>query len=294
MKSFLSLACLLLSFQVLAGLKVKIVDIMEGDEFLLLASNGLVYELTSDDQEVLDFAHYAKENNLEVEIVKPLLNLDSVFDTRESVRTLKLDYTPDAQVAPKNLNKNLLNIPTPLDNYEVSDVSESQADRLFSSMRDDTRRKSQCYNRAHVWTYEMSQNFVNGSKLNLGKTWIFFTRKYISDYKYKWWFHVAPDIKVDNVHTVLDRKFLRGPINLRGWTDFFMQNKAECKVVEYYDEYSNNQEVESCYIIKSSMYYWQPYQIEGLEDGDAEPKSWFNEQMEIAGKNAVGRRWDRE
>jgi hypothetical protein len=291
MKSFLSLTCLLLSFQALAGLKVKIVDIIEEEEFLLLANNGLVYELTTDDREVLDFAHYAKENDLEVEIVQSLLNLDSVFDNRESVRTLKLDYTPDAQVAPKNINKSILNVPTPLDNYEVSNVSESQADSLFSTMRRDTRRKSQCYNRAHIWSYELSQKSVNGSKLNLGKTWIFFTRKYIQEYKYKWWFHVAPHIMVDSSHSVLDRKFLRGPISLQGWTNYFMQNKAVCKVVEYYDDYSNNQDVESCFIMKSSMYYWQPLHIEGLEDGDAEPKSWNSQQMNIAGKNAIGRRW---
>jgi hypothetical protein len=289
MKSFLSLACLLLSLQSIAGLKVKIIDIIEGDDFLLLANNGLVYELTTTDRDVLDFAYYAKENKLEVEIIKPSLNLDSVFDNREIVRTIKLDYTPNPQVAPKKVNKSLLNIPTPLDNYEVSSVSSNTASDLFLTMRTDTRNKSQCYNRAHVWTYELSQKTINGSKLNLGKTFLFFTRKYIREYRYKWWFHVSPYIKADSELRVMDRKFTRGPLPLQKWTDIFMHNDAKCKVVEFYDDYRNNQDVEYCYIIKSSMYYWQPLHIEGLEDGDAEPKSWHMQQMNIAYRNAIGR-----
>jgi hypothetical protein len=293
MRSFLSLACLLLSFQALAGLKVKIVDIIEEEEFLLLADNGLVYELTTEDKDVLDFAYYAKDNNLEVEIVKPFLNLDSVFDQRESVRTLKLDFIPNAQVSPKNLNKEFINVPTPLDNYEVSSVSVDKAAELFSTMRTDTRKRSQCYNRAHVWTYELSKKVVNGKKLDLGKTWLFFTRKYIRDYKYKWWFHIAPYIKADSQIRVLDRKFTRTPLTLQEWTDEFMYNDAKCKVIEFYNDYRNNQDVESCFVINSSMYYWQPLHIEGLADGDAQPNSWNEQQMDIAYKNAV-RRWKKD
>ncbi len=290
MRSFLSVACLLLSFQAVAGLKVKIIDIIAEEEFLLLADNGLVYELTSDDPEVLDFAFYAKEHNLEVEIVKPLLSLDAVFDNRESVRTLKLDYTPNSQTSPKLNDKNVLNIPTPLDNYEVSSVSEEKATELFSSMRTDTRRRSQCYNRAHVWTYELSKKVVNGKKLDLGKTWLFFTRKYIREYRYKWWFHIAPYIKADSQVRVLDRKFTKSPLPLQEWTDEFMHNNAKCKVIEYYNDYRENQEVESCFIINSSMYYWQPLHIEGLADGDAEPTSYSEYSIEKAYRDAI-RRW---
>jgi hypothetical protein len=289
MKKILTLACLILSVHSLAGLKIKIVDIMESDEFLLFANNGLVYELTTDDQVILDFAYYAKENNLEVEIVKPLSHLDSTFDFRESVRTLKLDYTPDPQVLPKKIYKTLFNVPTPMDNYEVSSVSPIIATDLFSTMRTDTRRKSQCYNRAHVWTYEMSMKTINGSRLDLGKTFLFFTRSYIRQYRYKWWFHVSPYINANSELRVMDREYTRGPLPLQQWTDIFMHNDAKCKIVEYYADYHNNQEVESCYIIKSSMYYWQPWQVEGLEDGYSEPISYSEYQLRIAYRDGFRR-----
>ena len=53
-------------------------------------------------------------------------------------------------------------------------------------------KESQCFNRAHIWSYEW---FIKRS-INSNKTWIFFTRRYIRKFKFDWWFHVSPSVRV--------------------------------------------------------------------------------------------------
>ena len=184
-------------------------------------------------------------------------------------------------------------IPTPLTDYKHTVLgSYQEAQKVFRSQENGTRRRSQCYNRAHVWTYEMSKR-----KITAGKVWLFFTSRYIKEYKYKWWFHVAPYVKVEGEaeDTVMDRKFTKNPAPLTVWKDIFIYNRANCPTVEYYSDYRDNHfnGNKFCYIIKSSMYYWQPFNIENLEKGEAPKKSWDRGELEQAHKNAVSG-WDGE
>lgn len=137
--------------------------------------------------------------------------------------------------------------------------------RYFYDARTDHREESQCFNRAHVWAYEWRKK----NQLYSSKAWIFFTRRYIRKHKFEWWFHVAPMVHVISENKVKERvmdiKYARGPLSLKKWTDIFMRDGADCPVVEKYTDHANYPESGSCFVMKSSMYYYQPVDLEQLE-----------------------------
>ena len=76
---------------------------------------------------------------------------------------------------------------TPLDHYTVHQYRKyEQAQALMNDFRRDTLNSSQCYNRAHVWTYEAFKKY----NIYMGKMWIFYTDKYIREFKNwsRYWF----------------------------------------------------------------------------------------------------------
>ena len=66
-------------------------------------------------------------------------------------------------------------------------ANDSQLSPIFSRQNTRLIQSSQCYDKAHYWSYEWSRQ-----NLSLGKMFLFFTESYIRRYNYKWWFHVAP------------------------------------------------------------------------------------------------------
>jgi hypothetical protein len=258
------------------------------DVFLILGSDAQVYEVNKTEIEIIDLAKTAYEFQDEVELTLSKNKLRTKRDTVIGLEITNLLSVEKSEVASS--------IPTPLDIFNVTMVTPSAGKKMFDSMNNGTRRRSQCYNRAHVWAYEIYKKYsTSQSKMNLGKVWIFFTQDYIRDFKHKWWFHIAPYTQFqDSVKTfVMDRSYNKKPIPLKEWTDIFMKNDAQCKEVKFYSHYRANQQNESCFIIKSSMYYWQPFNIENLEKGEAEKTRFDMEELEKAYKNAI-RRWDGE
>ncbi len=54
------------------------------------------------------------------------------------------------------------------------------------------------------------------------KIFIFYTRKYRSyDRSWKWWFHVAPMVRVKGQEVVLDTEFAKGPLTEYDWEKKF-------------------------------------------------------------------------
>jgi hypothetical protein len=146
--------------------------------------------------------------------------------------------------------------PSVLQNYE-------QVEAMFKRQNDRFQRISECYNRAHVWAYEEFKK--TGTKSQ--KSFIFFTNSYLRKYRFNWWFHVAPLVKTqDGKSYVLDYRFTFAPYTPKQWSDLFVYSKRECPVVAKYSEYNQNQETEDCYFLNSSMYYWQPQDLEGFEN----------------------------
>lgn len=155
--------------------------------------------------------------------------------------------------------------------YQASVMaSMDEAARVFDGMRS-LRWKSQCFQRAHVWALDMSW-----SGYRTMKVFLFFSRKFISEYRYKWWFHVAPFTYVANgtptpSEVVLDPQFLDNALPMQQWTDHFMGEGGlgtpyVCPEVSKYQDYANNPWGAYCYTRKVAMYYYQPIDLEALDD----------------------------
>lgn len=166
--------------------------------------------------------------------------------------------------------------------YDPTIVTLTQAKSAFTNMRRDYQNDSQCYNRAHVWSYEEYQR----SRMKSGKLFLFFTSRYIRNFRYKWWFHVTPFAFVGGTAQsnwrTLDRRFTGGPLKTKTWTDIFMHNNAVCPVVYRYSHYQNRQEREDCYLIPVTMYYWQPRDIENEEITRYVKKQFFESEVDYA------------
>lgn len=167
--------------------------------------------------------------------------------------------------------------------YEPTVVgSLTKARTIFSRMKRGWQDSSQCYNRAHVWAYEE----FNRSGLKSIKLFLFFTNRYIRNYRYKWWFHVSPMAMVKEGGSinrrVLDRRYTGGPRFVKTWTNIFIHSKRSCPVVHKYSDYSRHQESQDCYLIPVSQYYWQPRDIDRFERYGTEKTSFIRSEVDHA------------
>lgn len=140
-------------------------------------------------------------------------------------------------------------------------ASYSEASSVFAHLNRRHQRDSQCYNRAHVWAYEEWRRIG----LRSLKLFMFFTKRYIWEYKYDWWFHVTPMTYVGNTPYTLDRTFNRSPLLIKDWTLGFIKSRRDCPIVYKYSQYEQNQMTEHCYLIPATMYFWQPRDLESYE-----------------------------
>lgn len=166
--------------------------------------------------------------------------------------------------------------------YEPSVITPEFALTIFERMRKNYQNNSQCYNRAHVWAWEEFQK----SALNSIKLFMFFTSRYIRNYRYKWWFHVTPmtyvSVEDKQEMLTLDRRFSKTPLPLKEWTDIFIHSKRDCPIVSKYSDYRNNQYKEDCYLIPVSQYYWQPRDIDYFEKTGKEKNSFISTEVDWA------------
>ncbi|HXH75270.1 MAG TPA: protein-glutamine glutaminase family protein [Bacteriovoracaceae bacterium] len=163
---------------------------------------------------------------------------------------------------------------------------QTLATTIFEEFRGNTRRRSQCFNRAHIWTYEEYNK--RGTKLL--KNFLFFTNRYIRNYNYKWWFHVAPMAIVNDngvqKEMILDWEFAEAPEEINLWVTHFVTSGNACPTVQKYSDYSNNQEAQDCYFIKTSMYFWAPQDIEAFEKTGVERTEFIDWEIKQAYKQA--------
>jgi hypothetical protein len=167
-------------------------------------------------------------------------------------------------------------------------VESSDQARLLFKLGRHKIKTSECFNRAHVWAYELFKNH----QVNALKTWIFFSRKYIRKFAFDWWFHVAPSIVVKEEndvfrHQVMDLKYASRPLNTKDWTDIFMRNKASCHLIKSYSDYANYPESEWCYVMRTNMYYYQPLDMEDLETRGEAKTMWIFSEIRQAYEDAL-------
>lgn len=166
-------------------------------------------------------------------------------------------------------------VPTVLPNLD-------SVNSIFRKMNRGWQRDSQCYNRAHVWNYE---EYVRSGLLSK-KVFIFYTRRYIRDYNFKWWFHAIPTVLAQHEGTIVERyldpMFARTHLTRKAWTDIFIKSRRDCPVITKYSQYRDNQETEHCYLHFASMYYWQPRDLDKFERTGVEKNSFIRSEVNHA------------
>jgi hypothetical protein len=238
---------------------------------ILFLHNGRVLEIKSQEKRFLKDLIRAQKNKSILSI--NLSSQNTLLDFKISENNLS------------DLNENHLHLddrtysPTILHDID-------QARNYFTQGRRDFNQDSQCYNRAHVWAYDWRSK----NNLYTSKVWLFFTQKFIRKYKFEWWFHVAPmaHVVINNEvkQRVMDIKYSNGPLPLNDWTRIFLRNNADCPVVDKYSDYANYSESGSCFVMKSSMYQYQPIDLENEELTGISKKRWIETEVKESYLNA--------
>lgn len=269
---FLLGMCALLTLPLWATTQVttKIHDIDLGDhitdEALVFLASGQVLKLRMNNTTLRDSL-----NVLFLERQTVTVNFDENREIKEVVEASEKTL-PRPEEIPEE-PKRFSGI-DPMTGYTPSVVTEDFAKQLVKESRHTSKEETQCFNRAHVWTYEwrVKHNVYSN------KIWIFFTRKYIRRYNFEWWFHVSPMVHmvVDGQvrERVLDVKYARSPHAIQKWADIFLRDDAKCPLVTSYADHANYPEAGSCFFQKSPMYYYQPVNLEFLDKFGTVMNSW--------------------
>jgi hypothetical protein len=150
--------------------------------------------------------------------------------------------------------------------YEPTVVpSYAEATTIFNRLNPNYRRASECTNRAHVWA---SEEFKKNNLKSM-KVFALFTASYIDRVRFKWWFHVAPMLAVQEggkiERRVLDFMFSRAPLTVKEWTDQFVFSQRPCLPTTKFSEYDVNPQTEDCYLMDGPMYVWSPKDLSNQE-----------------------------
>jgi hypothetical protein len=268
----LTLLTVFFNYSVYASFQVRaqIYDIdqgQQGEEILIFLSSGHVVRVSDNEKEIHDDMNILHKSQQWTSFVISEKNKIESYTKSPSRLSLK-PITQKRQIQEEDY------IPTIIENMDL-------AEKHFKELRY-VAKESQCYNRAHIWSYEW---FINGS-INSNKTWIFFTRRYIRKFKFEWWFHVSPSVSVIDEgiikEKIMDAKYARGPLDLKRWTDIFMKDDANCPMVKTYSDYANYPESGSCYTMRTSMFYYQPIDMETKETWGTVKANWYDTEVKQA------------
>jgi hypothetical protein len=259
------------SFSVQASIQIKSqihhIDLGgPGEDTLILLNSGHVTRFKSPNRlkELSELAFALKKKQW----IKFRINQNHEIEDYQHIKLMKSYHQSE-----KKINEEIYE-PTVLANLEIA--------RNFFKQARFKDKESQCYNRAHVWSYE----WLIKNSLFTNKTWLFFTIKYIRKFKFGWWFHVSPSIQlIENEKTkekIMDIKYARGPLDLKGWTDIFMKNDAHCPLVKIYSDYANYPETGWCFTMRTSMFYYQPIDIEVRETLNQVKGNWIDQEVKEA------------
>lgn len=191
---------------------------------------------------------------------------------------IKEGQTIEVQISPQNRLEKITHLPQTdriaieksEENFQLEEPtvlnSYNEAMNIFRGMNRNYYDKSECTDRAHVWSYEESKKHLLVSR----KVFMFFTSTYIRRYNYGWWFHVSPYTLVQEgdqiTEYVLDRRFNSSPRTMKSWSDGFIHSRKACPVSTYNYYRANNYGEEHCFHVKSHMYNRLPLHVENEEN----------------------------
>jgi Glutaminase len=220
-------------------------------------------------------------------LVGHIVRLDYVMNGSEAIITNIKKARPDeVDTTTIDLNHFAYNqlrqfAPTDLQTIE-------RANDIFKNMLNDgDKGRSQCFKRAHMWSFDM------WSKLGISseKIFLFYTKRYSILEDFEWWFHVAPLVKVGDQDYVMDGTFMKKPVTVNEWRDYFFKtDKITCPEINKYQEYENHQWSRLCYFMRVPMYYFNPLSIENRDKKGIERNHWILEELQDA-RNAF-RNWE--
>jgi hypothetical protein len=254
---------------------------------VLVSWDGRVLEVDPSNTELVNTLHFASKEGLEVK-----LNIDkgAAFDILNKKEMIYGATVINENGGTVKHNKKSIHpmsgfIPTNVDGQE-------KAQEIFDSLNDKTKRRSQCFNRAHIWSKSMWDNY----KIKSMKIFIFYTKKFREEVSDKWWFHVAPMINVNGELMVMDREFTRTPKTAEQWERIFtkkMNNPGyRCikmdNISTYYE--NNNYYNEFCNIEYSSMYHWGPNDLKRAAKTGEIQTSWKDWKIKTASKQGF-KKW---
>ncbi len=271
--------CLLLSHPVFANstLSTQIHKIdsssVQGEEALVFMSDGRVGRISPFNLELIERLKSAQETNQLMKLT--LSDKTEILSAEED--SSKAALAPGEEISTSLLEYN---------SSVIKSIDEARS--IFRDHRVAKEGETQCFNRAQVWAYDwrVQRNIYSN------KIWIFFTAKYIRKYTFEWWFHVAPmiHVNVDGVikERVMDMKYARGPLATKQWTDIFMKDNAACPTVITYSDHADYPETGSCFIQKTSMYFYQPIDLEFQEKFGTVKTGWVAQEVRQAYEEAFG------
>lgn len=236
--------------------------------------------------------------------------LASIKEAMRLGKTLRIQYSYDEDFQRELKVARVVEARVPLKGYDVQTNSSfrptnlksyEQAQRILSTFKE-AKKSSQCYQRAYRWNYDMNQEFGVKSE----RIYLFFSKRfrYRPDYKYKWWFHIAPVVTVNGEKFVMDPVFSNGPAPVQDWLDLFMCKKRgkkinpytgkrvclesfdPCQKIDHYGVYEDNQYSRHCYYRVTNMYHWQPRDVKKADNESRARSSWNYEELEMSIKNA--------
>lgn len=278
----LGLLLMCLSLPALAGrsLTAQIYDLdygrKPGDEILVFLSSGLVAKIPKGKEAMLDQMLTLKSSQ------KSWYKL-TLDDDRYITKFKLSDYQgPNFDPAKVQSTDKMLS------QYVLTTIANMDVAQKYHREARHSPKDSQCFNRAHIWSYEWWKKH----SLRSGKMLIYFTRNYIRRYNFEWWWHIAPYVHIMHegkvVERVMDVKYTNGPRTIRQWTDIFMRNDAPCKTITKYSDYADYPYTGDCYLQRANMYYYQAADLQMMEAWGYNKTNWIMDEVKGAYLEAFG------
>lgn len=245
------------------------------ESHIIRFNNGRVGFLDRGDNDLLQAI---TKNRKRIEEIRVDLDLKNKIISAQSLE--RSDLT-DMEVETSLVSEPF--VPSVVKNYD-------RALTIFNRMRRDYDKDGECFNRAHIWSYEEFKR----SGLNSMKVFMFFTERYIRKYNFEWWFHVTPMVYVANKNSpyTLDRRYSAAPRQTKMWSDIFIKSKLRCPKIKLYDDFWLNQKRNDCYLLHTSMYYLIPRDIEKRDLSGVEKTEFYDSELKKAYKNGFNKNFE--
>jgi hypothetical protein len=242
-----------------------------GEEILVLLGNGRVAKINPEKTDYLSILTESKRMKKEVAIT---LDKDRYI--------VSIEFLPNSTHTgffPKETNE-------ALNTYIPTTVANMSTAQKYHNKGRHSPKESQCFNRALVWSYE----WYKDHSLKSMHMFVFFTRNYIRRYNFEWWWHIAPYVHVMHdgkvVERLMDIKYTKGPVTVQQWTNIFMRNDAQCRVVTKYSDYADHPYTGDCYLMRTSMYFYQPSELQMNESWGFTKNNFVRDQLKEAYREA--------